>query len=131
MSGVLAKPFTREGMLKSVRTHMAHLLKNPPQLDSTNDTPGYFVHTTPYLSTSGNTLKFEGTASPGGSNWSSLGGGMDQSYAMMNGSNQFNLTPGGSRSNYQNKMESPGSRGMDQDSPPEKRQRLNPSSGGY
>jgi hypothetical protein len=112
---------------------MSHLLKNPPQLDNSGD-GGYFAPQ--YLSTPNNAFKFEGATSPGASGWSPgiptaspINQGMDQSYGIMNGGNQFNLAQSGPRQNYQNKMESTTSRMPDKDSPPEKRQRLNPSGG--
>ena len=145
MNGVLAKPFTREGMLKSVKTHMSHLLKNPPlQADTTFGNPGYFMGGSGYMPTQGGmgnnagaSIKFETPTPPSGvtaSTWSPslhqgaspLHNGMDQAYTMM-GANQYTLTPGGSRS-YSTKIESPLAH---HDSPPEKRQRLNPPHSNY
>lgn len=126
MNGVLAKPFTKEGMLKSVKTHMSHLLKNPPPPDPSSSA-GYFMGAGSYMSTSGmgsGNLKFENATPPAGTTWSPglpqgspMHNGVDQSY-MMNNGNQFNLPPGVPRGNYAK---------SDHDSPPGKRQRLNVS----
>lgn len=141
MNGVLAKPFTKEGMLKSVKTHMSHLLKNPPPQDP-SASAGYFMGAVPYMAStshmgSGNSMKYENSTPPAGSTWSPgipqvspMNNGVDQSY-LLNGSNQYhNLTPGGSRPpNYPAKMESPTGRMSDHESPPGKRQRLNTGHG--
>lgn len=143
MNGVLAKPFTKEGMLKSVKMHMSHLLKNPPPQDP-SQSAGYFsMGAVPYMSGhmagSSNSMKYEVSTPPAGPAWSpglpqtsSMNGSVDQGY-IINGSNQYhNLTPGGSRPpNYPAKMESPTGRMSDHDSPPGKRQRLNPVQHGY
>lgn len=126
MNGVLAKPFTKEGMIKAVRAHLTHLLKNPPAGDASMG--GYFGLTTmpfiqPPSGMGGNNIKYETGTPPTTTGWSpSLPN--DQAFGMMNGSGQFALTPGGSRSGYA-RIGSPGGRLSDQDSPPEKRQRLN------
>jgi osomolarity two-component system response regulator SKN7 len=131
MNGVLAKPFTREGMLKAVRAHMSHLLKNPPGQESSMG--GYFsLPNVPSMSTPGGlggstgNIKYESTP-PNASAWSP-GLPNDQAFNLMNGGGQFNLTPGGSRANYA-RIGSPSGRMSDHDSPPEKRQRLNPQHG--
>ncbi|OAA49592.1 response regulator-like protein [Metarhizium rileyi] len=118
MNGVLAKPFTKEGMLKSVRTHLAHLLKNPPEQSET----GFVIGNVSYMGAPA-PLKFESNTPPGGnsSGWSPSHMGqsnVDQWNGMMNGGNQYTI----SRSNF------PAS---EHDSPPEKRQRLNASQANY
>ena len=129
MNGVLAKPFTKEGMWKSVKTHASHLLKNPPQ----NDSHSYILGGGAYLNTqmaAGNTsIKFDTPTPPSGtgaSTWSPAGlqqpspiNGVDQSFSgMMNNANQYAM--GGNRYTT-----------SDHDSPPEKRQRLSANPGNY
>lgn len=129
MNGVLAKPFTKEGMSKCIRTQLAHLLKNPPANDQGTNTSGYF----PYLNTSGNLatattpIKFDTPTPPSGiqgATWSPAQmpqpSPIEQSYNMMNGATQFGLSTG-------NRYMASGDSGRvsDLDSPPEKRQRLN------
>ena len=136
MNGVLAKPFTREGMLKSTKTHMSHLLRNPPQQsDNGFGTQGYFMNGSGYMSannTMSNALKFETPTPPSaatGSTWSPglhqgaspMHNGLEQNFNMMANNAPFTLTPGGTRT-YPSKIESPSNQ---HDSPPEKRQRLN------
>lgn len=136
MNGVLAKPFTKEGMWKSVRTNLSHLMKNPPTESEMNSGAGYFVGT-PYLNTS-TSIKFESPTPPSnsaGNTWSpgqlqqpSLGTGMDQSYGLLNGSGQYSMATA-QRQTYPTTMhsaESSSGRLSDVESPPEKRQRLNP-----
>ncbi|KAM0456838.1 hypothetical protein ACHAPV_007129 [Trichoderma viride] len=133
MNGVLAKPFTKEGMLKSVKTHLQHLLKNPPS-QSDNGHGSAFMMNVPYLNTSGNPIKFESPTPPagaGGSNWSSghmSQNGVDSGFGMMDGSNQYNMTQG---RNAYSTMDASSGRLSDHDSPPEKRQRLNNSQRTY
>lgn len=115
---MLAKPFTKEGMLKSVRTNLAHLLKNPPETPET----GYMIGTVPYMAAP-SSLKFESNTPPGGANsgWSPSHMGqnnVEQWNGMMNGGNQYSM----SRSNFPT---------SEHDSPPEKRQRLNASHANY
>ena len=117
MNGVLAKPFTKEGMIKSVKTHLSHLLKNPPEVADE-----FMMHNVSYMNAPG--LKFEASTSPGGpgaSGWSPshmTHGSVDQWSDMMNGGNQFNV----GRTNFPN---------SDNGSPPEKRQRLNQAQSNY
>lgn len=122
MNGVLAKPFTKEGMLKSIKTNLAHLLKNPPEH---SDESGFVVSHVPYMSAPAS-LKFEST-SPGGNNsgWSpgplgqgNVQGNVDQWNGMINGGpNHYGM----GRSNFPS----------DHDSPPEKRQRLDATQSNY
>ncbi|EHK23304.1 Two-component response regulator receiver [Trichoderma virens Gv29-8] len=133
MNGVLAKPFTKEGMLKSVKTNMQHLLKNPPSQSDNGHGPGFLMNV-PYLSTTGNSIKFESPTPPAGasgSNWSSghmSQNGVDQSFGLMDGSNQYNISQ--NRGGYST-MDASSGRISDHDSPPEKRQRLNNSQRNY
>ncbi|KAK5995727.1 Transcription factor SKN7 [Cladobotryum mycophilum] len=128
MNGVLAKPFTKEGMLKSVKTHLQHLLKTPPQADSGHGSTGFMIGNVPYLNPTGNPIKFESPTPPsgaGGSGWSSnhiAQNGVDQGFSLMNGSNQYTMAQGPNRNTYST---------SDHDSPPEKRQRLNTSQHTY
>lgn len=119
MNGVLAKPFTKEGMLKSIKTHLAHLLKDPPE---TTDASGFMIGTVPFMNAPG-AIKFETSTPPSGagnSGWSPqhMGQAGVDHYGMMNNGNQYNM----GRSNY-----GP----TDHDSPPEKRQRLNAGQANY
>lgn len=141
MNGVLAKPFTKEGMWKSVRTHLSHLMKNPPA-DADVSGAGYYMGGA-YLNTSAGALKFDTPTPPSGNNgsgWSPaplpqaspLSATLDQGYGLLNGNNQYGIATG-HRPTYSGTMQSADSssgRLSDIDSPPEKRQRLNPS-GGY
>ncbi|KAK2593730.1 kinase-regulated stress-responsive transcription factor skn7 [Conoideocrella luteorostrata] len=118
MNGVLAKPFTKEGMLKSVKTNMSHLLKNPPEH---SDASGFMIGHVPYINAPPS-LKFEAT-SPGANNsgWSPSHmnqSNVDQWNGMINGGNQYSM----GRSNFPT---------SEHDSPPEKRQRLNASQANY
>ncbi|KOS17976.1 Transcription factor SKN7 [Escovopsis weberi] len=129
MNGVLAKPFTKEGMLKSVKTHLQHLLKTPPHHTDPDHGPGSFIMgSVPYLNSTGTGIKFESPtppSNPGGPSWPSAHmaqNGVDQSFGLLNGSNQYAMAQGPSRNAY------PAS---DHDSPPEKRQRLNRSQHTY
>ncbi|KHO01045.1 response regulator-like protein [Metarhizium album ARSEF 1941] len=113
MNGVLAKPFTKEGMLKSVRTHLAHLLENPPEQP---EAAGFIMGNVPYIGAAPPSLKFESSTPPGGggSGWSpgQMGqSNVDQWNGIMNGGNQYSI----GRSNFPT---------SDHDSPPEKRPRL-------
>lgn len=128
MNGVLAKPFTKEGMLKSVKTHMMHLLKNPPpQTDHTVDNPGFIMGGVPFFNGPQASIKFETPTPPPGASgptWSPgpmAQNGMDQGYGLMNGGNQYGM----GRPNYASTMDPNSARISDNDSPPEKRQRLN------
>jgi osomolarity two-component system response regulator SKN7 len=119
MNGVLAKPFTKEGMLKSVRSHLAHLLKDPPEQQEA----GSMMGNVSYMGGAPASLKFESNTPPGGNNagWSPnhMGqGNVDIWNGMMNGGNQYNM----GRSNFPT---------SENDSPPEKRQRLNTSQANY
>ncbi|KAM0474552.1 hypothetical protein ACHAPX_007496 [Trichoderma viride] len=133
MNGVLAKPFTKEGMLKSVKTHLQHLLKNPPSQSDNGHGPAFMMNV-PYLNTSGNPIKFESPTPPagaGGSNWSSghlSQNGVESGFGMMDGSSQYNMAQG---RNAYSTMDASSGRLSDHDSPPEKRQRLNNSQRTY
>ncbi|KAL6815975.1 Two-component response regulator receiver [Trichoderma sp. SZMC 28013] len=133
MNGVLAKPFTKEGMLKSVKQNLQHLLKNPPA-QSDNGHGSAFIMNVPYLNTTGNPIKFESPTPPAGasgSNWSSghmSQNGVDQGFGLMDGSSQYNMSQ--SRGAYST-MDASSGRISDHDSPPEKRQRLNNSQRNY
>ncbi|KAG6014890.1 hypothetical protein E4U54_004712 [Claviceps lovelessii] len=118
MNGVLAKPFTKEGMLKSIKTNLAHLLKNPPEH---GEESSFVMSHVSYMSGPAGSLKFEST-SPGANNsgWSPghMGhGSVDQWNGIMNGGHQYGM----GRSNYPS----------EHDSPPEKRQRLNAVQSNY
>lgn len=125
MNEVLAKPFTNEGMLKSVKTHMSHLLK-PPPAQHEGENQGYMMGNVPFMN---NTIKFETSTPPPGvseSGWSPGHVGqnsVDQCYGLMNGSNQYGM----GRQPYGATMD----RVSDRDSPPEKRQRLSAPQGNY
>lgn len=138
MNGVLAKPFTKEGMSKSVRSHLSHLMKTPP---ADNDLSGAgFYMSGGYLNTSA-ALKFDTPTPPSGNTgagWSPaqlpqaspLSASLDHGYSLVNGSSQFGMSSG-HRPTYSATMQSNDSssgRLSDIDSPPEKRQRLNPAS---
>lgn len=118
MNGVLAKPFTKEGMLKSIKTNLAHLLKTPPEHGGESS---YVINHAPYIGGPATSLKFEST-SPGANNpgWSPgpMGhGNVDQCNDMMNGANQYGM--GGP--NFTSEHETP----------PDKRQRLMPAQSNY
>ena len=120
MNGVLAKPFTKEGMLKSVKTHMAHLLKNPPEPGSPDFMLGGMQFLTPGAPMAGaaNPIKLEGAASGhGGSPWSS---DVDHGFGIVNGGGPYGMAAA-SRSAFG---------ALDNESPPGKRQRLNPGYSG-
>ncbi|RCI11074.1 hypothetical protein L249_7537 [Ophiocordyceps polyrhachis-furcata BCC 54312] len=139
MNGVLAKPFTKEGMLKSVKTHMSHLLKKPPASGSSegDGTGGYVISNVNYLNNT--SIKFETSTPPPppppqatpGPNWSP--GHMGQNsvehcYGLLNGvSGQYAM----GRPHYGTAMEATPGGLSDQDSPPEKRQRLSAIHGNY
>ncbi|KJZ76743.1 hypothetical protein HIM_03620 [Hirsutella minnesotensis 3608] len=130
MNGVLAKPFTKEGMLKSVKTHMSHLLKNPPSQHD-GDSAGYVMSNVPFLN---NGIKFETSTPPpvaSTSSWSPGNMGhsnVDPCYSLMNGSSQYGL----SRPHYGTGMDSSTGRMPEHhDSPPEKRQRVSAPQGNY
>ncbi|CAG9991386.1 unnamed protein product [Clonostachys byssicola] len=140
MNGVLAKPFTKEGMWKSVRTHLSHLMKNPPQESEIGSGAGYFMGSGPYLNTS-TSIKFESPTPPSGtagSNWSpgqiqqpSMGSGLEQNFGLLNGSGQYAMATGHRPQGFSANLHSADSssgRLSDVESPPEKRQRLNPQS---
>ena len=121
MNGVLAKPFTKEGMLKSVKTHMVHLLKNPPEDTDPSAASAFVMGGMPFLNPGsslapGQAIKLEGPGTPsaGGSTWSpnTMTHEVD-SYGMVNGGNQYGM---GSRPQYASAV-------GDNDSPPGKRQR--------
>lgn len=129
MNGVLAKPFTKEGMLKSVKTHMSHLLKSPPTQHE-NEGGGYLIPNVPYLN---NSIKFEASTPPpaaSATSWSPghmVQGGVDHCYGLINGGNQYAI----GRPHYGSTMDSTPGRMSDHDSPPEKRQRVNVPQGTY
>jgi osomolarity two-component system response regulator SKN7 len=134
MNGVLAKPFTREGMLKSVKSHLAHLLRNPPPLDGTSN---MMLSGVPYLSAPGHGMKFDTPTPPG--QWSPsnmpqaspVTSGTEQGFGMLNGGGQYNMAPA-QRPNYTTTLDSSSGRVSDHESPPDsKRQRLNPTHMGY
>lgn len=128
MNGVLAKPFTKEGMLKSVKTHLAHLLKNPPPADGA----GAFIMPAIGFMDGNAPVKLEQTAGAA-SNWSNNGmpqNDVDHGYGMVNGA-PYPMA-GASRAPYGAAMDGSSARmGPDHDSPPEKRQRLNPPQGNF
>ncbi|KAJ3479031.1 hypothetical protein NLG97_g8423 [Lecanicillium saksenae] len=129
MNGVLAKPFTKEGMLKSVKTHLAHLLKNPPPADG----GGAFIMPAIGFMDGANPVKLEPQAESG-NNWSNNGmpqNDVNHGYGMVNGGGGYPMG-GGSRPPYGSGMDNSSARmGPDHESPPEKRQRLNPAQGNY
>ncbi|ODA75998.1 hypothetical protein RJ55_08280 [Drechmeria coniospora] len=132
MNGVLAKPFTKEGMLKAIKTHMAHLLKAQPAAQHDGDGAGYMMGSVPFMS--GNPIKFEASTTPpaaSGSAWSPghlAQSGTDQwGGGFMNGTNQYAM----GRHGYAAAMDSTSGRLSDNDSPPEKRQRVNAPQGNY
>ncbi|KAI9147826.1 signal transduction response regulator, skn7 [Paramyrothecium foliicola] len=138
MNGVLAKPFTREGMLKSVKTHLSHLLKNPPPQNDHGS--GFLMGNVPFIHTPGtHPLKFDSPTPPSGnpgSTWSpgqmpptsALSNSTESGYGLMNGGAQFNMPQStSSRANYSTTIDGTPGRLSDHDSPPEKRQRLNTS----
>lgn len=119
MNGVLAKPFTKEGMLKSLKTHLVHLLKDPPEHDPTGGSPfilGNMAFLNPAaMNASGAGIKMEGPGTPtaGASTWSPSNLTHDvDSYGMGNGVNQYAMNA--ARQSYG---------AVDSDSPPGKRQR--------
>ncbi|KAG5918590.1 hypothetical protein E4U42_006797 [Claviceps africana] len=118
MNGVLAKPFTKEGMLKSIKTNLAHLLKNPPEHAEESS---FVVSHVSYMGGPAASLKFEST-SPGTNNsgWSPghmTHGSVEKWNGIMNGSSQYGMA----RSNFPS----------ENNSPPEKRQRLNATPSNY
>ncbi|PFH62994.1 hypothetical protein XA68_10406 [Ophiocordyceps unilateralis] len=139
MNGVLAKPFTKEGMLKSVKMHMSHLLKNPPAPGSGDgdSSGGYVMSNVPYLNSS--SIKFETSTPPPpqqqqgapGPNWSPGHMGqnsVDHCYGLMNGGgSQYGM----GRSHYAAAIDAAPGGVSDHDSPPEKRQRLSAAQGNF
>ncbi|KAH8706765.1 HSF-type DNA-binding-domain-containing protein [Ilyonectria robusta] len=144
MNGVLAKPFTKSGMLKIVENHLSYLLKNYDPATQQESGSGYVVGGAGYmnppgsLNTSGTTtFKFETTPTPPatGSTWSPgqmpqaspMATGMDQGYGMVNGTGQYGMTPtSATRATFPGGVSQPhaNSQGrLDNQSPPEKRQR--------
>jgi osomolarity two-component system, response regulator SKN7 len=134
MNGVLAKPFTKEGMWKSVKNNLSHLMKNPPSDSELGHGTGYFMGGG-YMNTSA--LKFDTPTPPSGTappSWSPSGAlpqasplsaGLEQGYGFVNGANQYSLATG-HRPTYSNTMQSADSssgRLSEVDSPPGKRQR--------
>lgn len=130
MNGVLAKPFTRDGLLKSVRAHLGHLMKNPPSEGDMGSGAGYYSlggqqqqqpQSQPqYLAQ--NSVKYESQTPPAnGNNWS-----LEQGYFMNGGQYNISSNP---HSMYSNNLSGDNGSGRisDGDSPPEKRQRT----GGY
>ena len=56
MNDVLAKPFTKDGMVRIIKKHLPYLLKNPPPPGSTEDltpTPGQPTPTAQYPNSAG------------------------------------------------------------------------------
>ena len=130
MNGVLAKPFTKEGMLERVKTGLSHLLKNPLNDADISSNNAYFLPNSGYLGSG--TMKLESPTPPAstGNNWGPMGSGFDQSYGIMNGNTQY--APVNARQTYTTTMQSADSssgRISDVESPPGKRQRMNPSQG--
>ncbi|TQV98235.1 Signal transduction response regulator, SKN7-like protein [Cordyceps javanica] len=130
MNGVLAKPFTKEGMLKSVKTHLAHLLKNPPPADGA----GAFILPAIGFMEGGTAVKLEPQTTSSGNNWGNNGmsqGDVDHRYGLVNGATGYQMA-GTSRSAYAAGLDgSTGRMAPDHESPPEKRQRLNNSQGNF
>ncbi|KAM3530033.1 hypothetical protein MY4038_005117 [Beauveria bassiana] len=129
MNGVLAKPFTKEGMLKSVKTHLAHLLKNPPPADGA----GAFIMPAMGFMDGATPVKLEPQTAGSGNNWPPNNGmsqgEVDHGY-MVNGAAGYQMA-GGSRQPFSG-MDGPSGRmAPDHESPPEKRQRLNNSQGNF
>ncbi|OAA73625.1 Signal transduction response regulator, SKN7-like protein [Cordyceps fumosorosea ARSEF 2679] len=131
MNGVLAKPFTKEGMLKSVKTNLAHMLKNPPP---TADGTGAFIMPAIGFIDGGTPVKLEAPTPGSGNSWANNGmpqGEADHGYGMVNGAAPFPMA-GSSRTAYAAGMDGPSGRMVpDHESPPEKRQRLNNSQGNF
>lgn len=130
MNGVLAKPFTKEGMLERLKAGLSHLLKTPTNDGDFSSSNAYFLPSSGYLGN--NAMKVESPTPPAttSSSWGQLGSGFDQSYGIMNGSNQY--VPVTSRPTYSTTIQSADSssgRISDVESPPGKRQRMNPSQG--
>jgi osomolarity two-component system response regulator SKN7 len=141
MNGVLAKPFTKSGMQKIVENHLSYLLKGYDPSTQQESGSGYVVGGAGYmnppsnLNTPGGTaFKFETTPTPPatGATWSPgqmpqqspLTTGMDQGYGMVNGANQYGLTPtSASRASFPGNISQNSQGRMDGQSPPEKRQR--------
>ncbi|KAJ4164187.1 hypothetical protein LMH87_005871 [Akanthomyces muscarius] len=125
MNGVLAKPFTKEGMLKSVKTHLAHLLKNPPPADGA----GAFIMPAIAFMDGATPVKLEPQTAGSASNWPPNNGmsqsDVDHGYGMVNGAAGYPMA-GGGRQPYGPGMDGSSARmAPDHESPPEKRQRLN------
>lgn len=144
---MLAKPFTKDGMMRILRKHVSHLLKNPPQDEISVgphggpmpnlgippgmnpqvrvDTPGQSPATT------------SSWHSPGQIHQSPNVSNMEPGYAMAN-PQQMVMAPGSAqRANFPNQGLPPGmqqmrvSEGMAGDDRPEKRQRMYGPQGGY
>lgn len=119
MNDVLAKPFTKEGMVRILRKHLPYLLKNPPPPGSEDLAPpppqnGY-VNANIMPMQMG--VKFETTPiqSPAtSSSWHSPGTGLPQASPTMDG---YRMNPG-------NPNPVPVNPNVSQDDRPEKRQRL-------
>ncbi|KAG9250576.1 stress response regulator [Emericellopsis atlantica] len=134
MNGVLAKPFTRDGMWKCVRSNLGHLMKNPP-LDADIGSGGGYYMGTPFLNTP-TAIKYEAQTPPAhsGPGWSpghmgqpSIGSSLDVGYGFVNGGAPYTMATG-QRGPFQQQLhsaESSTGRLSDVESPPEKRQRLN------
>ncbi|SPJ74797.1 related to SKN7 [Fusarium torulosum] len=141
MNGVLAKPFTKSGMQKIVENHLSYLLKGYDPSTQQESGSGYVVGGAGYMNPpsnlntpGGTTFKFETTPTPPatGATWSPgqmpqqspLNTGMDQGYGMVNGANQYGLTPtSASRASFPGGISQTSQGRMDGQSPPEKRQR--------
>ncbi len=130
MNGVLAKPFTKEGMLKSVKSNLAHLLKNPPPADG----GGAFIMPAITFMDGATSVKLEPQTAGAANNWPNNGmqqSDVDHGYGMVNGAAGYPMA-GGSRQPYGAGMDGSSARmGPDHESPPEKRQRLNTSQGNF
>ncbi|KAH7249702.1 HSF-type DNA-binding-domain-containing protein [Fusarium redolens] len=141
MNGVLAKPFTKSGMQKIVENHLSYLLKGYDPSTQQESGSGYVVGGAGYMNPpsnlntpGGTTFKFETTPTPPatGATWSPgqmpqqspMTAGMDQGYGMVNGANQYGLTPtSASRASFPTSISQTSQGRMDGQSPPEKRQR--------
>lgn len=152
MNGVLAKPFTKEGMLKSIKTHLSHLLKNPPPADGSG---AFIMPAITYIDGS-TPVKLEQQTAGSANNWpnnsmppnnsmsqnngmapnglppNGLPNDVDHSFGMVNGAPGYPMGGGNRPPPYGSGMDgSSGRMGADHDSPPEKRQRLNPPQGNF
>ena len=161
MRDVLAKPFTKEGMIGKVRKHLAPFLRNPPQevLDMYQN-GGAGQPPTPTYQNQGMGMPLSATSSTGvtkfdttpvqspatSTSWNSPSQmphaspviGQDQGYLNAGGGQQMGMNPGGGQKpqqqQYQNHMPMGGSSHQHRLSdglPPEKRQRVFGPQGSY